>query len=244
MDKYKEFPYTNQTVEYLLDRSKVYHRQISFDYLKEIQNGRITPDNREHLIHWVSEICSEKGFSQKTVQLTISYIDLFLSKKAIPDCTFLKLITYICLSLALKYEEMRHLSCQEIYILCQQKFSIEVIETTQIYILGLFDWVLEIPEPNEILSYLMLATCEDFNWESIRKSVEQFVLVARSDYDLSRNSPVAIAIASALCVFDKWKLKTFSCEWLRTVTEKYEFNSNSLVDLANGIWNKVSSYQN
>jgi len=244
MDQYKEFPYTNQTVEYLLDRSEVYHGQINFDYLKEIQNGKITPVNREHLIHWVSDICSEKGFSQKTVQSTISYIDLFLSKKPIPDCTFLKLITYICLSLALKYEEMRHLSCQQIFILCQQKFSIEVIETTQMYTLGLFEWALEIPEPNEILGYLMLATCENFDWESIRKSVEKFILVARSDYELSRNSPVAIAIASALCVFDKWKLEAFSSEWLRTVTEKYEFNSKSLLDLARGICNKVGSYQN
>lgn len=244
MDKYKEFPYTTQTAEYLIERSEVFSSQIGFDYLKDIQKNKITEANREHLIHWLSDICSEKDFSQKTVQLTISYVDLFLSKRPIPDASFLELITYVCLSVALKYEEMRHLSCQEIYILCKEKFSINVIQTTQMYTLGLLNWVLEIPEPTEILFYILMSTCDDFEWEPIRKCSESFILVARSDYLLSRNSPALIGISSALCVFEKWQLKEFSSTWLSTISEKYQLSTTLLKDLTKGIWDKVKSYQN
>jgi hypothetical protein len=211
--------------------------------LKEIQIGKITSSNRESIIHWLAEICEEKSFSKKVEQLAISYIDLFLSRKALPDPSLLELITYICLSLSLKYEELRHLSFSDIFYLCGQRFSEKVIQTTQIYTLSLLDWQLEIPTPGEILTYLLITTCENFQWEPIVKSAEGFMMVARSDYELSRQPLVSIAIASALCVFEKSKLTTFASEWLNQLSISYGFSSDSLKELAKGIWDKVNSYK-
>lgn len=243
MDQYKEFPYISQTLDYLIERSKNYQQQISFDYLKEIQIGKITSTNRESLIHWLSEICEEKGFPSKVEQLSISYIDLFLSKKSLPDPCFLELITYTCLSISLKYEELRHISYQDIFYLCGQKYSEKVIETTQVYILTLLDWKLEIPTPNEILTYLLMETCESIQLELIKKSADGFIMVARSDYELSRQSPVSIAIASALCVFEKSKLNAFAVEWLQEVSTRCELDSDVLKEMAKKIWDKVNSFK-
>ena len=243
MDQYKEFIYTTQTLEYLVERSKYFQQQISFDYLKDIQLGKITSSNRESLIHWLSDICEEKGFSSKVEQLSISYIDIFLSKKSLPDPCFLELITYICLSISLKYEELRHLSFQDIFFLCGQRFSEKVIETTQVYILTLLEWRLEIPTPNEILSYLLIETCENFQLEQIKKSADGFIMVARSDYELSRQPPISIAIASALCVFEKSKLNAFAVNWLQEVSTRYELDSDMLKEMAKAIWDKVNSFK-
>ena len=139
MEVFTKASYMKETLDFLLKKCSESKNSYEMNYLEIIQQSKVTPSNREELINWVAETCSIQQASKKTEQLSICYIDCFLSKKAINQIAILELIGYICISLALKYEEGREITAKQINKLCEEKFSIEAIMTTEVYMLSILD---------------------------------------------------------------------------------------------------------
>lgn len=240
MDSSIKFAYSRETLNYLLSKSSDFQSNRIPDYLTTTQKGKITQSHREQLIHWVSDTCSSHRASRKSEQLAISYIDLFLSNKVISQVAILELVGYICIALALKYEEGREITPKTIHLYCDQKFSIEAIMTTELFLLSILNWQLEIPTPSEILTYLFACTCEDFDFINICKCADGFTAVALMDYDISRNSSLMIAIASGLCVLQKVKYFKFVEEWVGLLEKELKIDIKACIDLSEKIFGKVT----
>ena len=241
MENLTKISYMSETLDFLLKKSSESRNYNEINYLETIQQGKITSGNREELINWVSEICSMQKTSKTTEQLAIYYIDSFLSKKAINQLPILELIGFICISLALKYEEGREITAKQINALCDGKFNIEAIITTEVYVLNILDWQLDRPTPSELLHYLFAFTCDEAETRNICKYTENFITVALADYHISRNSPIIIAVASALCVLEKEKYQEFGHKWLEVLNKELHIETGILIETAEKIKDKISS---
>lgn len=239
MENQKKISYTKETLEYLILKCQDSSLIANSKYLESIQKGKITPVQRETLMNWVIELSESQHLASKTVQLAIYFIDSFLSQKPISNFSLLELVGLICISIALKYEEGREMPPCAICALCDQRFSQEAIITTELYILSVLNWKIDLPTPNELLNYLFAFTCEDFDSNKINKCAEAFISVALTDYEISRNSPIIIAVSSALCVLQKAKFEDFCKDWLDVLEKEVLLNSNECCQVAQMISDKV-----
>ena len=164
-----------------------------------------------------------------------------MSQKAVSQISALELVGYISISLALKYEEGREITLKNISLLCDGKFTTDAISTTELYMLNILNWQLDRPTPNEFLPYLFAFTCEDFDSTNICKCAEWFTTVALSDYEISRNPPLVIAVASALCVLQKRNYFEFSRDWLKVLEKETNVSSDKFLVVAELILKKISS---
>jgi hypothetical protein len=244
MDCYLKPQYSLNSLEYLIKNSRNQQKSNDFDYLSLTQQGKITPNNREQLVIWVLETCEVHRTHKKTEQLAISYIDTFLKKKSVSQVSLLELIGYVCIALALKYEEGRELTPGQIHELCEGKFSIEVIKTTELYTLSLLEWRMDLPTPSELLMYFLINTCEEFNFAGICKLADGFIAVALADYESVRKGPVVVAVASAVCAMEKGRLSSFGEEWVGMIESKFQVKKEEVWNAAQRICNKINSYTN
>jgi Cyclin, N-terminal domain len=203
------------------------------------QSEKIYPENWEQLILWVLETCEVQKISKKAEQTAISYIDCFLSNKPVNQGNILELIGYICISVALKFEESREIKPSHIRLFCEDKFDADSITTTELYLLQVLNWNLDRPTPSEILSCLFQFTCEEFESEKICALADSFSSFGLADYEISRNSTLVIAVASALCAMEKLNYNNFCHEWLKVLQEKLRIDSSVVSKVANEINKKV-----
>lgn len=191
----------------------------TFDFLGEIQKNLITMNQRETLIYTIVNLCHHLNVSTKVEQLAIYYLDSFLSKRKINLRERLDLLSITVVSMALKYEESRLIHNDTITALSQGTFNNKLIQYTEVLILQDLDWKIEKTTPHEILRFLISYTCQDFNSERFFKEADNYTRISLADYRISMNSPLILAISSALCIFIKRGFNEFHNNWL-AVLEK------------------------
>ena len=244
METYTKVAYTEENLAYLIKKSLCLQNTVELDYLHSIQDGKITSNNREHLVNWVLETCEIQKVSSRTMHLAIYYLNSFLQKKRVSNLYILELLGYICISIALKYEEGREITAKQITALCDSKFSQDLIQTMEIYTLSLLDWQLDIPTPGEILEYLLKFTCEDFDSSMICQTAQGYFAVALCDYEISRYPAFVIAVAGAICAFENGKLLEFCEQWIFAIENQFEIRANVFWEVARKIQQKINSYEN
>ena len=214
MENEKKISYSKETVDYFIGKNREFSL-MQYDYLEKVQKGKLNKIQRENLITWISELCDSQNTTKKTMQLSIYYLDSFLSQKAISNFSILELIGLVCISIALKYEESREFSPSKILSLCSNRFTIEAIIATEVYVLSILDWKIDFLTPDEILYYLFEFTCDNVETKKITNCAQNFIQIALADYEISRFSPFIIAVSSAICVLHIANHQDFCKDWLR-----------------------------
>ncbi|GMH05862.1 hypothetical protein Nepgr_007702 [Nepenthes gracilis] len=79
-------------------------RRPSSQYMERIQKN-VTENMREILVNWLVEVAEEYRLVSDTLYLTVSYIDRYLSSRAI-NRRKLQLLCVSCMLVASKYEEI------------------------------------------------------------------------------------------------------------------------------------------
>lgn len=227
----------------ILDKTQRYSQRIGFDYLSITQRGNVTPRTRECLLDIIHEQCILKNSSSIAEQLSIHYLDLILSQKYFPPGGILKLVALTCASLALKFEDSREITIEELFDLTDKRFSLKNIQTIEMFILSAFDWELDLVTPEEIIRNLLKSQFKSADAEEIVIKSREFVDLALRDYEICRNSAMFIGIAALLCCF-KSMGKTRSTEkWLENILGTYE-EEIAVKNLKKGIWAKFNSNKN
>ena len=238
MENEKKISYSKETVDYFIVKNTEFSL-MQGDYIEKVQKGKFNKVQRENLITWISELCDSQNATKKTMQLSIYYLDSFLSKKQITNFSVLELIGLVCISIALKYEESREFPPSKILNLCSNRFTIEAIIATEVYVLSILDWKIDFLTPDEILYYLFEFTCESIETKKISNCAQNFIQIALADYEISRFSPFVIAVSSAICVFHIANHEDFCKDWLRVLECEISLSVNICSEVSGMIKEKV-----
>lgn len=240
MENQQNIVYSKEILEYLLNKNLDFP-YYSLRYLETTQQGKISPLQRQNLISWISEICESQMTSKKTCQLAIYCVDCFLSKKPVSNFALLELIGLVCISISLKYEESREFSPQKILTLCQRRFTLEAIIATEVYILNVLDWKVDMVTPIELLHCIFELTCEGVECSKITNNAQDFIQIALADYSISRYSPLIIAVSSAICVLQISNYQDFCKDWLRAVEKETSICLDTCITASEMLKEKVLS---
>jgi hypothetical protein len=238
MENQRNLPYAKEIIDYLMNKNSQFS-QSQENYLESMQKGKLSKAQRENVITWISEICDSQNASKKTMQLSIYYLDSFLSQKAVSNFSILELIGLVCISIALKYEESREFPPMKILALSQNRFTLEAVIATEVYVLSILNWKIDFLTPDEILQYLFEFTCENFETQKITKCAQNFIQIALTDYEISRFSPFVIAVASAICVFQIVNYEDFCKDWLRILESEISICVNTCSSVSRMIKEKL-----
>mmetsp|Transcript_22625 Transcript_22625/g.22383 ORF Transcript_22625/g.22383 Transcript_22625/m.22383 type:complete len:205 (+) Transcript_22625:108-722(+) len=185
------------------------------------------------------EINDHLGGSSTTIQHGIRYFDSFLSVKPVSHVRILQLVGIVALGVALKYEFGRELSPRRIFDLCSGNFPIEAIVTTEVYMLNVLGWRLDVPTASEISRCLLSWTCGAFDFSTLAKYSDSYAAVCYLDSTLFFEPPLLIAVASICCALDKFKYQDFKKDWLQMVKQDYPYDVMALDSVLERIQIKI-----
>lgn len=234
---------TTKELVQIINKAKSLNRMTGIDFLRITQKGKIIPGVREYLVGLIIEFCSLKSNSKGAEQLAIYYLDLALSQKAFPTGSFLELLALTCASLALKYEDSRQVSLNELAELTENKYSIKNIQMTEMCILQLLDWQLELVTPFTIIRNAIDGCFSSAESELLAAESCKYVNAALKNYETSRNSAFHIGAAAILSSFKALGKVENSSEWLEKVIGSSE-DLKHIEILSETIWSIVNSDKN
>ena len=211
----------------------------NLDYTQNTQCGVITPGMREELCNWIFDLCADYETSSKTPQLACNLVDSFLSKKRINSPSVLSLVGAIALHIALKLEGDYSFTPQEIQRLCGGKFALCVVQSTELFMLEILQWKLSKPTASESLQFMLSAFCPEFDFSFLIKRADAISALCYADYELSQNSPLVIAMASAFHVLDKMNHTEFKKDLTKCVENVVRLDHSQITQCMQGIYHKV-----
>ena len=192
-------------------------------------------------MNYILDLSSEIGTSNKTSQLACSYVDSFLGKKQLNSLSVLQLVGVTALSIASKFEEGREILPHQIYELCAGKFSLDAIVTLELFMLDALDWTLSLVTPCEIIQFLLLNTCDSsFDFSKLAMHAEAYASLCMTDSKLMSKGCSTVALASILCVLDKFKFFEFRKGWTQMVEKHYNVDFEAVESCLELVYKKLS----
>ncbi|KAK9946403.1 hypothetical protein M0R45_011870 [Rubus argutus] len=162
-------------------------------------------DNRLEAIAWILRNGAAHGFQFRTAYLSITYFDLFLSKRSFKgdQTTWLRTLSVACLSLAAKMEEQRS------PLLSEYKVEDCIIEwrwinQMELAVLATLEWRLDSITPFPFIDYFI--TILKLNQESPSDTkynrIEGFLMYLTQVTNLMQHRPSVLAAAATIMAFE------------------------------------------
>ncbi|KAL1200928.1 Cyclin-A3-4 [Cardamine amara subsp. amara] len=154
-------PYVNDICAYLREmEGKLKHRPLP-DYIEKVQND-LTPHMRAILVDWLVEVAEEYKLVSDTLYLTVSYIDRFLSSKAI-NRQKLQLVGVSAMLIASrKYEEIGPPKVEDFCYITDNTFTKQDVVAMEADILLVLQFELGSPTIKTFLRRFTRVAQEDF----------------------------------------------------------------------------------
>lgn len=108
------------------------------DYMKSLEE--FDPFKRNILMDWVMAICASNRFKRETFHMTVSLIDICLTKIKQISINKIQLLATTCLLISSKYLEMFTPSIKQFSYFTAETYSVQEIKYYEIVILNLLDW--------------------------------------------------------------------------------------------------------
>jgi len=162
----------------------------------------ITHDNRQLLIDWLIQVQVHQQLSDVTLQLCVSLIDLYLSRKPIM-LERLQLLGVSCLLIASKYEDRYPPTVNQLVYLTDYSFVFNDLIYMEKSILQVMSYQVFVPTAYNFIPWLVTAALPD-DWNKKKVAMISYYLLdlAASDSRFSPIRPSVKAVASiALALF-------------------------------------------
>lgn len=206
----------------------------TFDFLSTIQKNLITEKQRKDLIILITKLCYKFNISSKVEQSAIYILDDFLSKEKITLRSKLNIISMTILFIALEYESRKN-NRDAILTYFKNHFNAKYIEYTEHYILKIIGWTIGKNTPYEIIRVLIDFTNRNLSSELFFKETDNYTRIALSDYSLSQNSPLNLAVSSAICALIRLGQNNLIDEWIQIS----EITVGTNLDICHSIARKI-----
>nr|XP_043607588.1 cyclin-A2-2-like [Erigeron canadensis] len=198
----------------------------SVDYMKAVQL-EITQEMRGILIDWLVEVSEEYGLASETFYLTVSLIDLYLSKKCIGKRR-LQLLGITCMLIASKYEEIYAPRIEEFCFITDSTYTRGEVLEMEDQILDVLSFQLSVPTTKKFLRRFLLVAQSSYKapvveLEFLANYLAELTLI---DYSFLKFLPSLIA-ASAIFLA-KWTLDQDEDPWNATLEHYTNYKASEL----------------
>lgn len=227
-----------------LSRPSVQQSRLQTDFLATTQKGEISLDDREICQELIFDTCSDLRVLGRVPQLASTYLDIVLSSAPISNKESLKIITAICIALALKFDGYNKKNALgKVLQMCGIVLKKTVAGHIELQILQILGWKLDVITSYDIISLLLQMTkCPvklDVFVEQCGKLAEHCYI----DYRLSKCSPMVIAISSARCVFSRYGKDELEMEWLFRVSKIVSIDLKAVNDCVGELTDITDGYR-
>lgn len=168
----------------------------------------------EKLVKWVVELCQELKTCMHTTQLTLTILNIFLSKVKTPK-SVLQLVGVVCILITAKYEEGITYTLEHAYNHAAKLYQKKDIITAELYCLEKLEWKLYYPTSAELIRQLVYITGVDYDFSRIITRADDHSMICYTDYELSLFSPLSIAIISTILALEQFRQLNFRNQWLQ-----------------------------
>lgn len=181
------------------------------DYMKNIQEGAITPDNRKLVADWMLGIIQEQGCQPDVFSFSMNIMDRFLCLCPIRRSQ-LQLLGAVCLLLASKIREPDPISGKKLIHYTECSITAEELKNWELLVLYKLQWELTTITPIDYLDQAIsrLGLNEEYvDLMDLRKRAETILVLAATDYQFTYY-PQSLLAASAIITAIQ-SLSTYYC---------------------------------
>ncbi|KAE8057066.1 hypothetical protein FH972_013787 [Carpinus fangiana] len=201
--KFIEFKnYDGSEDEYM---EMLFEREICYGFKsnKSLAIGNWLKCARLEAITWILKSRAAFGFRFKTVYLSLTYFDRFLSRRSIESEKLwaIRLLSVACLSLAAKMEEVKVPMLSE-FPLQDYNFGSRVIQRMELLVLSTLEWRMCSISPSDFLHFFITKLCKESPPSNIVPRTLEIILAVMREVNLEDNRPSVIAAAAALLALD------------------------------------------
>lgn len=193
----------------------------------------------EKIHNWLFNLFPNINCSLQTRILSCYYLDEFLIKKPEINNNIYKLAAVVCLRIALKYEENIILAPEDINRLSENRYSENLVNTIEMYILATLDWKLALKTPLDFIRMIIAATCKKRDMMKVIEKAEVFVREGLLCNNTLSYSEFYLAVASISLALRTLGYKVFLEEWwgrisatLNTSQQDVEVIEKNIINLA------------
>ncbi|XWS29710.1 hypothetical protein CRYUN_Cryun24cG0053500 [Craigia yunnanensis] len=194
-------------------------------------------------IEWIFNTRATFGFQILTAYLSVTYFDLFLSRRSIDDGKLwaIRLLSVACLSLAAKMEECRVPALSEFSIEDYQ-FENKVIQRMELLVLSTLEWKMGSITPFAYLQYFISKFYGESRPKGLVSKAMELIVDMIKEINLADHRPSMIAAAAALAAsngrltrkvmelkmdfFSLWGTLENEIEMRKSKTPKFVISSN------------------
>ncbi|KAJ4828702.1 hypothetical protein Tsubulata_039231 [Turnera subulata] len=150
-------------------------------------------------IRWILNTRAIFGFQFQTAYLSMTYFDLFLSKRFVDEGKVwaIRLLCLACLSLAAKMEECRVPPLTE-FPLEEYCFESKTIQRMELLVLSALDWKMRLVTPFAYVHYFIHKIYGESRSQETASKVVELIVAIIKDINLLDHRPSIIAAAAVL----------------------------------------------
>ncbi|CAN6317638.1 unnamed protein product [Urochloa humidicola] len=152
-------PYASDIYSYLRSMEAQPKRRPATDYIAAVQVD-VTPNMRSILVDWLVEVAEEYKLVSDTLYLTVSYIDRFLSDKAL-NRQRLQLLGVSAMLIASKYEEISPPNVEDFCYITDNTYTKQEVVKMESDILNVLKFEMGNPTTKTFLRMFIRSAQED-----------------------------------------------------------------------------------
>ena len=186
-------------------------------------------EDRLLMIEWMENLASMLGFKTSTFYTAVAIIDVILSLSYVQE-NRLKMVAYVCMSLAGKMEESYNQlpALDDIVKLFQNQFTVEDFINCEQIIFSMLGFNINIHTPYTFTSYFIFRGALSSNeirygssniiLKDFEDTVELFLRVSLDCYELYQFKPIAVAASIIACARKYTGLDVYWSSHLETMS--------------------------
>ncbi|RLN42886.1 cyclin-A3-1-like [Panicum miliaceum] len=187
-------PYASDIYSYLRSMEAQAKRRPARDYIAAVQVD-VTPNMRSILVDWLVEVAEEYKLVSDTLYLTVSYIDRFLSDKAL-NRQRLQLLGVSAMLIASKYEEISPPNVEDFCYITDNTYTKQEVVKMESDILNVLKFEMGNPTTKTFLRMFIRSAQEDnkkYHSLSLEFLGSYLAELSLLDYSLLRFLPSLVA---------------------------------------------------
>ncbi|XP_076305890.1 G1/S-specific cyclin-D3-like [Tachypleus tridentatus] len=170
------------------------HYTVSCAYWKYAQT-EVQPFMRKVVTTWMLEVCEEQNCEETVFPVAVNYMDRFLAKTNIMKSQ-LQLLGAVCLLLASKFRQCRHLTADILVYYTDYSVTKEEILAWELLVLGRLKWDLASVVANDFIDHLLWRLSVKEDRSTVRRHATTFISLCSTELKFTPYSPSLIATAS------------------------------------------------
>lgn len=183
---------------------------------------------REDTLNYLFDRSHDLNYKSETSHCAAALFDAFLSRIAIKSLGVMKLVGLVCLMLASKQLEVKGLTANDVRNISKTPCATSDIITLERFVIVTLDWNLNLVTAAEAIRCLLLTTDSSrFNTEMLAKSADSYASFCYANAELTKCGPIAIAIGSVWCAFNKMGFNEYAAEWLIKLRDVWQIDTQA-----------------